>query len=67
MLNLKAVTTHFTGKTQTKVLQNLVHIMGEDQRYTEPFVADGERGCQRGGSYKAPLSQAKCTSTVKSG
>ncbi len=40
-------------------LQNLVPIIGENMRYSEPFVADFERGCQGGGSYKDPLYEAE--------
>jgi len=42
-------------------LQNLVHIIGENSRYSEPFVANCERACQAGGSYKDPLYEAKGT------
>ncbi len=37
------------------ILQNPVHIIGENQRYIEPFLADRERGCQGPGSHKATL------------
>ncbi len=40
-------------------LQKLVHIIGENMRYSEPFVADRERACQAGGSYKYSLYEAK--------
>jgi hypothetical protein len=34
------------------ILQNLVHIIGENRRYIEPFLAENERGCQGAGSHK---------------
>ena len=36
-------------------LQNPVHIIGENCRYIEPFLAEREAGCQGGGSYKDTL------------
>jgi hypothetical protein len=40
------------------ILQNPVHIIGENCRYIEPFVADRERGCQGPGSHKDTLYEA---------
>jgi len=34
-----------------KIWQNPVHIIGEKAHYIEPFLADGERTCQGGGSH----------------
>ncbi len=51
------------------ILQNPVHIIGENRRYIEPFLADGERGCQGAGSHKGQLYEAKgelgCFSVTK--
>ena len=41
------------------ILQNPVHIIGENRRYIEPFLAESERGCQGAGSHKALLCVAK--------
>jgi hypothetical protein len=35
--------------SQPKNFQNPVHIIGENSRYIEPFLADFERACQGGG------------------
>ena len=45
----------FRGVCKWKILPNLVHIIGENVRYIEPFLAEGERVCQGGGSYNDSL------------
>ena len=40
------------------ILQNPVHIIGENRRYIEPFLAESERGCQGAGSHKGQLYEA---------
>jgi len=40
------------------ILQNPVHIIGENRRYIEPFLAESERGCQGAGSHKCTLYEA---------
>ncbi len=36
----------------------MVHIIGENSRYIEPFLAEIERGCQGGGSHNRSLYKA---------
>src|SRR5437870_4449612 len=48
-------------------LQNLVHIIGENPRYIEPFLAEGERACQGGGEYNRSLYEAKHNNVVEVG
>ncbi len=54
MLKLKPLTTpFFLEKRIPKIWQNLVHIIGENSRYIEPFLAESERACQEAGSHKS--------------
>ena len=40
------------------ILQNPVHIIRENRRYIEPFLAENKRGCQGAGSHNSPLYEA---------